>query len=535
MPARLLVVLATIAGSLLVPQTAPAAQRWASPTSTVTSGACLATSPCRIDHAVNAAASGDEVIVAPGTYTVGSVLLPTVPITLRGEAGRPRPQLVGSTKLTSALLSFKAGGTLRHLALEATATDQDALTLEGGIAEDLVLRSAASDGAKVVGSPAGTVLRDTVVQTKNAAEGAAGLKLRDAGSGGDVLLRNVTVMAPNAPAVGIRCEVSSGQATLVNVIVRGGAGDIEANSRGAQCSATHSNFRSAASPSMPVGVGHQEAAPLFRDAAAGDYRPAAGSPTIDAGIADASLGATDLAGCARASGAGPDIGAYEYVDDSAACAVTLPPGDLAVPDTGEETGPSPEDVIRGVPAPVMGTTVVVAPGRGNVLVRRPGTRRFRKLDGATRVPVGSTFDAREGRVRLVSSVDADGTLQLGTFWGSRFRVRQSRDGNGMTSLVLRGGDFSVCRPALASGAVAVTSGKRRRAVRRLWGRDRNGRFRTHGNDSVATTRGTRWLTVDRCDGTLTRVESGAVAVRNRHTRKTVLVKAGRTYLARVAR
>ena len=69
-------------------------------------------------------------------------------------------------------------------------------------------------------------------------------------------------------------------------------------------------------------------------------------------------------------------------------------------------------------------------------------------------------------------------------------------------------------------------------VRRLWGQDRGGRFRTHGHNSIATVRGTRWLTEDRCDGTLTRVTEGAVEVRDRRTGRRVLVRAGHSYLAK---
>lgn len=72
----------------------------------------------------------------------------------------------------------------------------------------------------------------------------------------------------------------------------------------------------------------------------------------------------------------------------------------------------------------------------------------------------------------------------------------------------------------------------RRVVRSLWAKDRHGRFRTHGHDSVATARGTAWITRDRCDGTLTRVTARAVAVRDRATRRTVLVRAGHAHLAR---
>jgi hypothetical protein len=132
-----------------------------------------------------------------------------------------------------------------------------------------------------------------------------------------------------------------------------------------------------------------------------------------------------------------------------------------------------------------------------------------------------------------TSVAADGCLQAGTFWGSKFEVRQREGGRGMTSLVLRGGNFARCRrPAAHASGQAVARASAVRRVRRLWGRDRGGRFRTHGRESQATVRGTRWLTEDRCDGTLTRVTSGTVAVRDRARRKTVIVRAGRSYLAR---
>jgi hypothetical protein len=45
-------------------------------------------------------------------------------------------------------------------------------------------------------------------------------------------------------------------------------------------------------------------------------------------------------------------------------------------------------------------------------------------------------------------------------------------------------------------------------------------------------RGTRWVVIDRCDGTLTRVVRGVVAVRDFRRKTTVLVRAGHQYLAR---
>ena len=70
--------------------------------------------------------------------------------------------------------------------------------------------------------------------------------------------------------------------------------------------------------------------------------------------------------------------------------------------------------------------------------------------------------------------------------------------------------------------------------RKLWG-DGKGKFRTRGRYSSATVRGTIWLVQDTCEGTLTRVRQGVVSVRDSARGKTVLVRAGRSYLAKPRR
>ena len=74
----------------------------------------------------------------------------------------------------------------------------------------------------------------------------------------------------------------------------------------------------------------------------------------------------------------------------------------------------------------------------------------------------------------------------------------------------------------------------KKKVRRLWG-DGKGRFRTKGRHGAATVRGTKWLTQDTCSGTLVRVKRGTVTVRDFAKKKTVVVKKGRTYVARPAK
>src|SRR5262245_66596995 len=81
------------------------------------------------------------------------------------------------------------------------------------------------------------------------------------------------------------------------------------------------------------------------------------------------------------------------------------------------------------------------------------------------------------------------------------------------------------------GKRAATANLSSRTLRKLKA-NAKGRFRTRGNRSAATVRGTIWLTADRCDGTLTKVTRGTVAVRDFRRKKTILVKAGKSYLAR---
>jgi hypothetical protein len=108
-----------------------------------------------------------------------------------------------------------------------------------------------------------------------------------------------------------------------------------------------------------------------------------------------------------------------------------------------------------------------------------------------------------------------------------FRVLQSRRSRGLTDVVLKGASFSSCRRA-GGGKRAIAAASIRRRLRA----NARGRFRTRGRHSAATVRGTAWLTADRCDGTLTKVARGRVAVRDFRRKRTVLVRAGKSYLAR---
>ena len=105
---------------------------------------------------------------------------------------------------------------------------------------------------------------------------------------------------------------------------------------------------------------------------------------------------------------------------------------------------------------------------------------------------------------------------------------RKRRAKGLAELRLKGSSFVRCGRARGTGASAALS---RRTIRRLRSNAR-GRFRTSGQNSSATVRGTVWITADRCDGTLTTVKRGKVTVRDFRRKKTVVVGAGKSYLAR---
>ncbi len=85
----------------------------------------------------------------------------------------------------------------------------------------------------------------------------------------------------------------------------------------------HSNFdtsKGEGDAKVIDGGGNQSAPPLFVDAENRNYHEAAGSPTIDAGIAG-ELGPLDLDGNPRVLGPAPDIGAFETSNPAKVAAV----------------------------------------------------------------------------------------------------------------------------------------------------------------------------------------------------------------------
>jgi hypothetical protein len=174
-----------------------------------------------------------------------------------------------------------------------------------------------------------------------------------------------------------------------------------------------------------------------------------------------------------------------------------------------------------------------------VIVTLPNGTSF-TLTGNQAIPFGARVDARKGRVRIVASDGQGGTYDavffegifvvtqqtLATAGGGKARAAATRPKIVVDLKLVENVGLSSC-PKSRARAAAAPSKKRKR---HLWG-DGKGQFRITGRHSSATVRGTLWMVEDRCDGTLTRVRRGLVEVRDFTNKKTVLVKAGKQYLA----
>jgi hypothetical protein len=149
------------------------------------------------------------------------------------------------------------------------------------------------------------------------------------------------------------------------------------------------------------------------------------------------------------------------------------------------------------------------------------------LTGDQQVPIGTVVDARKGSLEITVA-DPKGRRATGTGYDGRFRLTQPRKQIPAT-LELWGGSFRGCKKP-ARGHRAVAS-KRPKFLQQVWAK---GKFNTKGKYGAAVVRGTTWLTADGCNGTLVKVRSGVVVVRDFKKRRNIVVRAGHEYLAKPA-
>ena len=243
----------------------------------------------------------------------------------------------------------------------------------------------------------------------------------------------------------------------------------------------------------------------------------AGSPAIDRAT-DCGSGTIDQLGTPRPQGAACDSGAFEYLPPPPAEPTPSPQ-----PIVSPTPTPTATPTATPAPVPVFHETVVVAKLSGTILVRKPGSSKFELLDNARDIPLKSIVDARKGVVVLTSVPKAGGKPETAKFYDGMFKVTQTGD---VTTLTLS-------EPLAPCGKSAHAAAKKPK-TRKLWG-DGKGKFRTRGQYSAATIRGTKWLVQDGCRYTRTRVAQGVVTVRDEVKKKSTVLRKGKTYTARPRR
>jgi Thrombospondin type 3 repeat len=330
-------IVCTLAALALLFGASPAsgATRFAEPNGDGASGmgGCLEADPCSLQAAVEdpAVTNGDEVIVLPGTYEnqADTVTIDNA-ITVRSRDTDPRPVIPTSNGFGVSLINNASGATIRRLEIVSSADGGAALWMTaGGTAERMVVQYDGTNGDAVeLGTS--TLVRDSVLWNSS----ATGTAAANLGVNGPVTftatLRNVTAVGTGG--IGLRVQAFNGADLTLDAanVIASGTTDVAASTNSAASTTavanlSYSNYdtRSAtgtgASVTDPATSNNQMTAPVFVDAANGDFhQAAASSATIDLGNAAAGLlGTADFDGEPRTVGTAPDIGADEYLDTDA--------------------------------------------------------------------------------------------------------------------------------------------------------------------------------------------------------------------------
>ena len=186
---------------------------------------------------------------------------------------------------------------------------------------------------------------------------------------------------------------------------------------------------------------------------------------------------------------------------------------------------TPPPVASQEPTPVVNKTVVAKEVSGRVRIRCPArtgssSSTRRRASRSARPSTPSAASSSSTSIPKAGRRAAEGAVPR----RASSCVTQSR---GITDLKLT---EALARCPKRGARAAAKKPK----SRKLWGKG-SGEFRTTGNYSAATVRGTEWLVQDTCAGTLTRVRQGAVSVRDKVKKRTIIVRAGKRYLARPRR
>jgi hypothetical protein len=192
----------------------------------------------------------------------------------------------------------------------------------------------------------------------------------------------------------------------------------------------------------------------------------------------------------------------------------------AVPAPTPTPAPTPSSPTPA-PTPVPQKDATGKPS-GTVLIKQGG--KFVPFDASKPIPDGAEIDVTKGRIELTAVLKKGGKPEKATFYDGIFKLKL---GKTTTDLVLS-------QPLAPCGRGKAGAAAKKPKTRKLWGNG-SGSFRTRGQYSAATVRGTQWLVQDSCAGTLTKVTKGVVSVFDQVKKRTIVLRAGKSYLAKPRR
>jgi hypothetical protein len=485
--------------------------------------------------AANASAGHDSITIGPGTYplaTPGALTL-TGPVSIAGSGAK------ATTVQPSSSRAF--------IVNQGVAADLAQMTIQGG-------NAVSGNGGNI--SNSGTLTLTFVRLTGGTATNGGGLannpgaadasvqitfSLIDHNSGGGIanlgatsaasLTMYASTVALNTGS-GISTQFSSGVTIVQSTIARNtGTGIAISNSSANVTGSIVANNAPNCSAAITTnGGGNLENAATCGFGAAGSSKDPqlsaaltdvggqtdvltipAGSPAI--GIVQPCTLMVDQAGRQRVLNPSDacDAGAYEQAVAVAPPTPTPPPTPTVTPTPTPTPTPVPQKDATGIPDRI-------------VKIKVPGGK-FVAFDPSKPIPNGSEIDVTKGRITLTAVRTPGGKPETATFYDGIFKLTL---GKKTTDLTLSQPLAKCPKPHSAHAAA------KKPKTRKLWGSG-SGSFRTRGQYSAATVRGTKWLVQDSCAGTLTRVSVGAVTVRDNVKHKTIVLRAGKSYTARPRR
>lgn len=384
--------LVTTLSMLIAPAGADAATRYAAVGGAGVAGPCSQEAPCSLRAAIGLAADGDRVVVTPGAYPFEHALdVSDRRLEIVAASPAARPVLTSTVAGGTVALTVGPGSLVRDLDIVQAGGAGFALRAEGTV--ERVRFTLTAPLARGIQLGRDVTIRDTTIFGTGEHQDGIVAYAQTIGGAIRARLRNVTAVLDGEGSVALEAHAAAGGPVDIDaraLLLRGAAedaviygfGEAPATMRAVDSNMRNAQFVARVLPSSFEDLGGvTDAEPVFVDRAAGDLRPAAGSPTIDAGSTDEHSGGRDVAGLPRTQGAAADIGAHEHI-------VAPPVRVVGAPEVTTDSVTATAEIVPG-PWRLTARWRLEVHGAHGLVAAGPSTlalfseRQTRTLDGLT--------------------------------------------------------------------------------------------------------------------------------------------------------